>query len=717
MQQKVLIRGLLDRPCVYRNEAASNESRYLDTRTILNTAVVIAIIFLYAAFVHAQQPTGSPDDDEQPVRISTSLIQLDVLVTDKNGNPVTDLRPDDLVVFQDGKRQEIVGFSYEDGQNPQDRRRSGGERDKNEKGIQRPPVSVRRAEGRLITFVLDDGNCFATRDGLSIMANEMRSFIDTKMLPDDRVAIYRTASGSSLLQLYTSDRSVLRRIVNKLHLNPSRSCFSTFGSEKSSSSGAGRSQILTSIGVLDQVLERVKSVPSRKSIFFLSEGLPVRIDRSSREALNELYDKAARSSVVINPFNTRGLTNPATLEVNPDLLPDLVTGIDRSQPGFETPEDEERTLGEGLADIANGTGGRYIRNSNRLDIDIARVLQVQSAYYLIAYEPNIDTFRSKAFHQIEVTAVRPDLVVTARQGFFGRSNEAAAPGYKTPDSPLYQAIASPFAENSLDVKTTFLAGHSANVGHYLRTLIHIKGSDLALLIDDRRQGKVSFDVVAVVLDEKGKLVDEFNRTYPITISSEGLQFVERNGLDYSTDIPIKTPGVYSIRFAIRNNNTKSIGSAGELLTVPRIRDRELFVTGLAVSGVGNNGKPVLTARRPVATAFEPSASLSVPAVRMFNRGETLYYAYSVHNWSQVREKDATSLSREVRLYRNGKEVVSLAAASLENVSVAGDKRLNAFGTIRLGDEFEAGDYALQIVIRDKGSNRVATQWIDFEVMY
>jgi hypothetical protein len=56
-----------------------------------------------------QQQQPAPDD---VVRITTNLVQIDAVVTDKSGNPIKDLRASDFEVFQDGKPQKILSVSY-----------------------------------------------------------------------------------------------------------------------------------------------------------------------------------------------------------------------------------------------------------------------------------------------------------------------------------------------------------------------------------------------------------------------------------------------------------------------------------------------------------------------------------------------------------------------------------------------------------------------------
>src|SRR5437016_13050689 len=58
-----------------------------------------------------QQQPQKPDDVDV-VKITTNLVQVDAVVSDKNGKVVTDLRPDEVEIFEDGKPQKITHFTY-----------------------------------------------------------------------------------------------------------------------------------------------------------------------------------------------------------------------------------------------------------------------------------------------------------------------------------------------------------------------------------------------------------------------------------------------------------------------------------------------------------------------------------------------------------------------------------------------------------------------------
>ncbi|MEQ1644453.1 MAG: hypothetical protein ABL959_13480, partial [Pyrinomonadaceae bacterium] len=69
------------------------------------------LAFLFATTAIGQSPTPTPDSDDV-VKITTKLVQVDVVVTDKKGAQVRDLTAADFELLQDGKAQKIMGFSY-----------------------------------------------------------------------------------------------------------------------------------------------------------------------------------------------------------------------------------------------------------------------------------------------------------------------------------------------------------------------------------------------------------------------------------------------------------------------------------------------------------------------------------------------------------------------------------------------------------------------------
>lgn len=697
----------------------------------------LAILFFSFATAAAQTASPTPPlDAEDTVKISTSLIQMDVVVTDKDKKPVTDLGIGDFQVFQDGKPQTITSLTYVNAATSE--RTVLARKKDGEKQRPVPPAGVRAKSGRIITFVLDDGNCLASAEGTKSIIDGMKKFVAESMLPDDRVAIYRTQGGTSLMQMYTSNKEVLKRKLDKMNLIRAGNCESAFDAQRDKSTikftGQGAStfeskadkefkkdnedrerdnQVIGSIGVLNFVVDRLKNAPQRKLVFFLSEGLATPFGTRASEALRDLADKASRSSVVINTVSAKGLTNPGMLTAQDEVLPGIINGSDNTAAASDARRDEERELNLGMSYLAYATGGEFSRQ-NYLDVAVGKILAAQTGYYLVGYEPTDETFKGKDFHKIDVKVTRPGLRVTSRNGFYGRTDKESQPVYKTPDSPLYQAISTPFQDDQIDVRLTAMYGQNPTEGSYVRALLHVPGSGLTLTDEPNGNKKALIDVVAVTLDERGKVVDEFNRTYPIVIPKQGVETVVRNGLDFSSDFVMKKPGVYTLRVAVRDNNSKRLGSAGDFVEVPDVQKGRFLVSGLITTPLTADRRPVVPQTRTADRAFAPVLSTETASVRQYNRDSALAFAYSVYN-AKTSPQGNPNLTRQVTLFKDGKPVAELPEETVKANAAAG-ARIDDFGILRLGSDIEQGEYVLQIVVRDKTANRDSSQWIDFEIL-
>ena len=118
-------------------------------------------IFLFSAASLAQTPkptltpTPAPADDEDVVKISTTLIQIDVTVTDKTGKIVTDLKPEDFEIYENGEKQNITNFSFIS--SPSRVKASPTPTPKDKTNVPLPPTELKAEKiRRTIALVVDD---------------------------------------------------------------------------------------------------------------------------------------------------------------------------------------------------------------------------------------------------------------------------------------------------------------------------------------------------------------------------------------------------------------------------------------------------------------------------------------------------------------------------------------------------------------------------------
>lgn len=713
-----------------------------------NVFLLVLLTLALTSFspVFAQERPQQDDDDV--VKISTNLVQIDAVVTDKNGNPVTNLTAADFEIRQDGKPQKITNLTYVNTE--QKALAKSGKIDKN--APLAPTVNVRPENaGRLLTFVVDDGNCFASRLGMFSVREALEKFVKEQMQPNDLVAIYQTRGGSSVLQRFSSDKTQLMNVIRKIRWYPPVRCsneatggnfdplrgpeaapnrqdmgtdrdYSQLSRDKVSENSKDH-QLVGLIGVLNYVTRGLEKVAGRKTVFLLSDGLSLftsegKIGNKILD-MREFIDTANRASVVFNTIDVRGSLNLGEI----DSADDSNSMKGGSLEDDKIDKERKRRIKEvgitqsGLAYLANETGGRFYQGANNFDVPIRRALNLEKGYYLIGYEPDENTFKSKNFNKIDINVKRDDLNVRSRSGFFGRTDESLRPKRRNADSELYEALVAPLPNAGLNLRLSAYFANSPEQGNVVRSFIHLDGQGINFVDDSNNMKKAVFDVVAVTLDEKSKVVEEFNKTHTIRIPANEVALIQQKGLIYSTDVPLKKSGAYTFRVAIRDASSKQIGSASQLIEVPDLAKNKFFMSGLNLGAVAlKDGKPLPLTQTKVENGFTPVSSASNPAIRRFGRGAILVYNYTIYNAALDKSSNQPKLITQVRLYRNGEPVLEGQPQPSQIESQADLKRVSDFGYLRLPPDVLTGDYTLQIIIRDSAKNETVAQSIDFEVV-
>ncbi|HKQ53779.1 MAG TPA: VWA domain-containing protein, partial [Pyrinomonadaceae bacterium] len=171
----------------------------------------------------AQNPQSAPTEQQQSdddvVRITTNLVQVDAVVTDKNGRLVTDLSPEEVEIFEDGRAQKITNFSFVStapAETPPATPRPAAD----PKTAPPPPPVILRPDQvrRTIALVVDDlGLSF---ESTAYVRQALKKFVDQQLRPGDLVAIIRTAGGMGALQQFTSDRRQLYAAIERVKWYP-----------------------------------------------------------------------------------------------------------------------------------------------------------------------------------------------------------------------------------------------------------------------------------------------------------------------------------------------------------------------------------------------------------------------------------------------------------------------------------------------------------------
>src|SRR6185369_3137137 len=306
----------------------------------------------------------------------------------KSGKPITDLKPEELQLYEDNRERKITHFSYvataTDARTP-----SQTNVRNNSPAV--PPVRLRPEDvRRTIALVVDDlGLSFQST---AYVRRALKQFVDQQMQAGDLVAIVRTSGGIGALQQFTSDRRQLYAAIDHIKWYAGgRSEVGAFAPIGPATPGRFGDQIDTqnkdleefrsdsfsvgTLGAVSYVVRGLSDLPGRKSILLISDGFKI----SSREPLSgtsrndrtlqrlqQLIDEASRASVVIHTLNASGLQALSSIRAD-DSLADS-----NNSSGVKTPDQVEEALRDrgndaldlqsGLDYLAENTGGMSIRN-------------------------------------------------------------------------------------------------------------------------------------------------------------------------------------------------------------------------------------------------------------------------------------------------------------------------------------------------------------------
>ena len=570
-----------------------------------------------------QAPQGQNPEAKPTFQIHAerNLVTVKVVVRDRNDRPVGNLRQEDFRVFDNGKPQEILGFTVETG-NPNPAPEAAP-----------PPPAAKASEStrvpakalaqRFVILYFDDYHM--EPEGIARTRLAAWHYVTTAVRPQDRVAIF-TATGKDQMD-FTDDREKLHEGLLRLAPRPSNSsgcpeisdyeayrvtiqepqalalvhaeavtCDCGITTPVSNSTTGGRSALLMgspgsgamgtpgsgadcplqaeqrverdAAGVwemanmqvqyaLDGIEDAVRRLAAMPGQRALVLVSPGFLTEMQSARVDAITNRALQQDVVVSAIDALGLDARKMPHVL-EVRPDL-RFLKSNIENVGTVSAESV-----LASLSASTGGVFFHNSNDFDDGFRQAAAVPDVYYVLTFSPPNIKLDGK-FHSLKVTVnTHETYAVQARRGYL--ASTAALTGQASRLDELEKIVFSQEEIHGLpaDVKTQVAPGSDSKFK--LTVIIHLDLRQLQFREEaDRNVDKLIFHTT--LFDRDGKYIGAKEASLDLHLKDATLEKLTSSGINVTTIFQVP-PGNYRVREVVRDTESKGMSALNYVVEVP-----------------------------------------------------------------------------------------------------------------------------------------------------
>ena len=654
-----------------------------------------------------QQPAPqTPPPDQPPVtfRVEVNYVEIDAIVTDAQGNPISNLTKNDFEIYEDGKKQDVATFSLVN--IPIER----AERPLFASAPVEADVQTNdHVEGRIYLLVLDDVHTDLTRTP-RVKAAATR-FIETNFGTNDLAAVAFTGRAGDG-QDFTNNPRLLINSINKFQgrklrsgtlsriegarVNPATGALEP-GDDIDQMDRAFRARSMAnSIRKLSEFMAGVRG--RRKAMIMIGEGVDVdiyqavgQLGSTASSVLLDTHDAiaaATRGNVTIYTIDPRGLTN-----AEGDLIEVSGTVGDADSRAIAN---EMRLSQDSLRVLADATGGFAAVNRNDLNGAFDRIVTENSSYYMLGFYSTNDR-RNGRFRKLEVRVSRPGLRVRNRAGYYearGRApnQPAASTAPNALSAAVTEALASPLPVSGVPLKM-FAApfkGTAPNAAIAMALEIDVRNLDF---VEGNGTFNEQVDVAYTAVNSQGKIFPGERQTATLTLKPDTYERAKTRGFRVlsQTNLP---PGRYQIRVAAGNKMGKA-GSVVYDLEVPDFDKGSLTMSGVAMTSAAAAQAPTIKPKDPLAD-FLPGP---VTALREFEKGDLLVLFAEFYENARGAANHMLDFKAELRA--EGGRVVQQVTEERSSTELQGKSGGYGFQARLPLDAVESGLYVIHVEGRSR----------------
>jgi VWFA-related protein len=529
-----------------------------------------AALLLVAAAAFGQEAAPAPPIPVFSERVEVRVLDLDVDVTDSNGQAVPDLKREDFTVKIGGKPMPIDYFA----------RVADGT-------IHAPDLATASPDQVLAVYTkgtevvvprnfliyIDLG--FISPGIRNRSLNALSDFV-TRLGPADATRIVLFDRSPRVLQDWTTSKESAMSVLAKIEkenpgmsrLQTERQTIALIDSTPRRRRGAYVQQYAQEIGQeIETMLTSMQSelvtltpLAGKKSFLFVSGGFEYQPGfvmsqyasgsvaapsltftniRQISQRVGSVVQNSNADEITFYTIDATGLTGEGVGAANDDPLGN------RPSVSFQARQDRQN----GLQELAYETGGRALLNTNDFEGGLSRVYEAVSSYYTVGV--NLSNLPVGKYEKVEVAVNRPGVTVRSRRGFEAR-----------PERVLVEQRARATMETDLSYTAIPAVIRTAPATpdkklYNLPITVTLPASSLTFVPSgDKATARAAFYIGSV--DDKGRMSDigQQETTFEVPAAKTGAD----TQLSYSAQLQTKK-GNYRIVVNVRDIATGKMGTA------------------------------------------------------------------------------------------------------------------------------------------------------------
>jgi VWFA-related protein len=600
------------------------------------------------AFAQNAPQTQQPQQPAQPqyrVHVTSELVLVNVVVRDKKGNLVGGLKKDDFTLLEDGKRQTISTFDFEN----VDELKTAGAAEATVSGTEPEGALLRPTEKtaaldardrRLMLLFFDFSGMDPEQIDRSVDA--AKKFVQTRMQPADLIALVSLATNMRVDLDFTDDKTKVLGALTSYTSGQGQGFDN--GSTGSLEGAAETSGAFTAddtdyntfnadrkLLALQAIMQSLGKISQKKAIIYFSNGISQN-GGDNQSALRAATASAVKANVSIYPVDIRGLQAfpPGGEAQNASLHGQSAYN------GAAVLNDlsSNAATQDTLSTLASDTGGKAFFDSNDFSAVFSQVQKDSSAYYVLGFT-STNALKDGRFRHLKVQLNRQDLKLDYRSGYYaGRDFEHLNRADR--EQQIQDELASELSQTDVAVYAGAAYFRQDDSHYYLSVSLVIPGSQIPF-VQAKDKDNATIDVIGEVRADGKFPVGHLRDTVKLALDSA--QQVRRKNVQYNTGF-VLAPGSYHLKFVVRENQTGRMGSFETDVQIPDLRKTPLRMSSVVLSSQRvPAGAKKTSGPHPL---VQDQTELVPNITHVFTQDQHLYLHYEVYDAARGKNPAATA---------------------------------------------------------------------------